>query len=267
MVLIITGHLRSGTSILKRLCDSHPDITLTLELGNFLCVGKPGISYMLRFLQRWGGIALRDWPLVGDSSQKHPYGKVLWENNLLVLRYLLYIARYWQKSVTLENIETALHDCFPHARIIGDKYPEYIFELDQLVKAEQLSLIVIYRDCRDVTSSTLKAVRDTWQRKLPLFSHKINTAEKVARRWVRAVELMERHKHNLHQIRYEDLVLNPEQVTASMGKWLGVDPTGFDCTLIKQDSQIGKYQHSLTPDELKTVMEIAGSMMRKLGYL
>ncbi len=59
MALIVTGHQRSGTSLLARLLNAHPEVRLTSEFGNFLRVGAPRSQYIRRFLKRWGGIVTR----------------------------------------------------------------------------------------------------------------------------------------------------------------------------------------------------------------
>jgi len=56
MALIVTGHQRSGTSLLARLLNAHPEVRLTSEFGNFLRVGSPPGRYIRRLLKRWGGL-------------------------------------------------------------------------------------------------------------------------------------------------------------------------------------------------------------------
>lgn len=157
-----------------------------------------------------------------------------------------------------------LHQLFPETSVVGDKYPDYVFSLDNLANAEGLSSLVIYRDCRDVTSSTLQKARTEW-RKMPLFVRKLNTAEKIARRWVLAIELMERNRDNLLVVSYENLVCESEKSLGRISDWLGVDPAGFEIQRISSRS-VGNYRHGLTAEELATVMEIAGPTMSSLGY-
>ena len=123
---------------------------------------------------------------------------------------------------------------------------------------------MIYRDCRDVTSSTLQRARTEW-RKILLFVRKLNTAEKVAHRWVLAIELMERNRDDLLVVSYEDLVSESEKSLGRISDWLGVDAAGFEIQRISSRS-VGNYRHGLTAEELDTVMEIAGPTMSRLGY-
>ena len=181
-----------------------------------------------------------------------------------MLRYLFKMREYRGEIIDVSSIEATLQSMFPKARIVGDKYPAYVFMLNQLTAAEGLSRVIIYRDCRDVTSSTLKKVRIDWRNKP--FAEKLNTAEKVAKRWVHAMELMERNVDYLYPIRYEDFVRDPKRTAEALGRWLGVDPMRFPTHFIK-DSSVGKYKGDLTNDELATVMEIAGPVMARVGYL
>jgi hypothetical protein len=254
MALIVTGHQRSGTTLLARLFNAHPEIRLTGEFGNFQEIGAPRSRYVRRMLKRWGGIAVRGWRR-----------NVMIQSNRFVLEYLKRIMDAGTDGVTVGVIEQALHELLPGAKIVGDKYPEYIWNLYNLAIHPALSTVVIYRDCRDLTSSTLVRARGDWRRRMPLFVRKLNTAEKVARRWVRAVDLMETHRDRIFMLRYEDLVTNPSETLSRLSEWLAIDPAGFDVRGIT-DRSIGKYQRGLTPAEIDTVMEIAGPTMSRLGY-
>lgn len=253
MPLIITGHQRSGTTLLARLLNAHPEVRITGEFGNFLEVGAPRGRYVRRQLKRWGGIVVRGWRR-----------NVMIQSNRFVLQYLQQIAGGGADGVTVEVIEKALHELLPGAKVVGDKYPEYIWSLDNLAANEGLSILVIYRDCRDVTSSTLLRARTDWRR-MPLFVRKLDTAEKVARRWVRAIELMEAHRAKIFMLRYEELVTTPSEQMGRIAEWLGIDRPGFDVQHIS-DRSIGKYRRGLTPAEIDTVMEIAGPTMARIGY-
>lgn len=264
MALVITGHQRSGTTLLAKLCNAHPQISVTGEFGNFLCLGQTRSRYVRRMLKRWGGIAVRNWPLSVSFAGKGEHRTVIKENNHFVMRYLAAIGKRPESIMTSGIIDAVLRQLLPAAVVVGDKYPEYVFSLDDLARDEALSTLVIYRDCRDVTSSTLRKARTEWRR-MPLFVRKLDTAEKVARRWVLAIETMERNKSRLYGVSYENLVTDSKMTLEDISRWLGVDPAGFETTPISSRS-IGNYRDGLTSDELATVMEIAGPTMARLGY-
>ncbi len=260
MTLIVGGHPRSGTTLLRNLCDHHPDITMTFEFGNFLALDRPYKAYRRRILKRWW--RTRGKPLL-TSSSAHPWANAA-ESHAFVLRYLFQIHRYRWECIDASTIEASLRTIFPKARVVGDKYPGYVFLLDRLATADGLSRLIIYRDCRDVARSALEQARTNWRGKP--FAKKFDTAAKVARRWVRAIELTDRHADRLRTIRYEDLVQQPEREMWALGEWLGVDPAGFPLHIVR-DTSIGKHKDELSAEALKTIMEIAGPAMARLGYL
>ena len=264
MALIISGLQRSGTRLLMNLCNSHPEISVTIEFGNFLSVEKPYGTYIKRMFKRWVGIGTRNWPLVTGGGKQERWATVL-QNHIFLVQYFLRTMRYRKDWTGAPSVEAILNEIFPETRVVGDKYPDYVFELDGLTRADGLFILVVYRDCRDVISSTLKEVRGDW-RNMRFFTRKMNTVEKIAKRWTFAVEIMKRHERRLCIIRYEDLVRGSERELQKIGQWLNVDPEGFDAKIIKDD-KIGKYRKGLSRNELAMAMQIAGSTMAQLGYV
>ncbi len=163
MALIVTGHQRSGATLLVRLFNAHPHVRMTGEFGNFLEVGSPRGRYDRQLLKRWAGIVLRPTPLAVSFAGRGPWRDVVFQNNRFVLEYLRRLHGTGGQVVTAAVIEQVLKELLPGAKIVGDKYPEYIWGLDTLVGVEGLSTLVIYRDCRDVTASTLEKVRGEWR--------------------------------------------------------------------------------------------------------
>lgn len=186
-------------------------------------------------------------------------------NHAFVVHYLCKMLRHWQRRMNVQAIEATLKTIFVGKRIVGDKYPDYVFNLDDLAGVDNLSILVIVRDCRDVTSSALRTVSTAW-RNMPILRKKMETATKVAERWVRAMELTDRHQKRLYIIRYEDLIQEKDRELKALGDWLGVDSAGFDAGVIR-DTSIGKYTSGLSDKDLMTVMNIAGPTMAKMGYL
>ena len=271
MALIITGHQRSGTTLLLQLCNSHPDISLTMEFGNFCSIGRPYTVYMLQMIKRWLGIGTRYWPLVVTeagiftSIVRKQKRKTVARNHAFVMRYLFNMLRDWQKRVNVQAIEATLKHIFPGRRIVGDKYPDYVFKLNDLAGADHLSILVVCRDCRDVTSSALRTVSTAW-RNMPILRQKMGTAARVAQRWVQAMELTDHYRDKLCVMHYEDLIKEKERELKVLGEWLGVNPAGFDAGVIR-DTSIGKYKTGLSDEDLTTVMDIAGPTMAKMGYV
>lgn len=259
MVLIITGHPRSGTTLLHKLCRNHPDIILTKEFGCFRTLGVPLPLYTLGILGRcW---ATRNNPILtspGMSRRTQLLRSYKFEARFLTLLY-----QSGPPLVTVSDVESILRRLFLGKRIVGDKFTDYIFNLNQFVELDDISTIVIYRDCRDVTASYLERLRTDWRR-MPILSA-FDTPQKIAERWLCAISWMTRYQHKVHSIRYEDLVQWPEREFEKLGKRLEVDPDGFSADFV-HDSSVGSYKHRLSAAELSTVMWIAGSRMAELGY-
>jgi len=201
-----------------------------------------------------------------NSLYSYLPGKILW-NLVFVTHYLIILKKEMRRQnsnrLTVCLIEATLKNIFPKARVVGDKWPSYTFQLSTLTEFDDLSIVIMYRDCRDVVSSTLKKVFSDWPAQP--WVKKMNTPEKIARRWVESMEAMDRYSDKLHIIRYEDLVLRPEHELAELGKWLSLDPSCFNYEIVQKDS-IGKYKNSLSDEALETIMAIAGSTMSRLGY-
>ena len=156
-----------------------------------------------------------------------------------------------------------LSKLLPNTPIVGDKFPGYFRKLPQLTQIDNACTLVIYRDCRDVVQSTLRKAQTDWHNKR--WVRRLDSAEKVAHRWVQAIELMEQHRDKVHIIRYEELVTNPGSVLARLGVYLQVDPAGFDQTIVRSTS-IGKHKSGLTHEQLTVIHQIAGETMQRVGY-
>ncbi len=266
-VLLIGGHMRSGTSLLNRLCDAHPDIRTTNELQCFQVPPVCFARYARRLIPRlWNNpYVTYQQPSLFVPRDGRP--RIFFRNLAFLSGFLGHIARQQghqrQSVVTLPVIEAALRAMLPPARLVGDKFPDYVHRLDSWSGSDAIRLVIIYRDGRDVVSSTLKNVRTVWAGQK--WTQTINTADAVARQWVQAIAVMERNARHGHLIRYEELVRQPHTVLADLGRWLGVDPAGFPARRVR-DSSVGKHAESLSREELSVVMRIAGSTLERLGY-
>ena len=263
-LLVIGGHPRSGTTLLWHLCNEHPEIKLTYEFNNFASIGEPWPDYrrkMLTYVRSRGLLRNRVLRLLESRNRFRQVWRML-TSFAFIGRYLHRLPRRSGATIDLAAIEETLRSLLPAAAVVGDKYPAYLWSMDQFVRHDDLHCVVVYRDCRDVASSTLERVRTDWRSMA--FARRMDTAGKIAARWVQAAEIQERHA-GIQAIRYEDLIENPRQPLAKLAAALRVDPDGFPTQLIRRGS-IGKYRKGLTEKELATVLETAGPTMRRLGY-
>ncbi len=260
MVFIIGGHPRSGTTLLRNLCDAHPAITVTMEFNNFTGIGKSSLHYSYRMLKMWWRNRERSFLVQGKDEENRRY---VLQSHAFVLRYLWETNKRPRKHIQLSDIEKNMRSVFPESKVVGDKFPAYIFRLDKIVSFDEALRVVVYRDCRDVVSSSLKIAQTKWRNRP--FAAEYDTAQKIAQRWVYAIEQMEKHASHVFIIRYEDLVRNPSRELGRLGEQLDVPLEGFPLNTVKTGS-VGKYKQGLTTEELAAVMDIAGPTMNRLGY-
>jgi hypothetical protein len=259
MVLIISGHQRSGTTLLRQICDAHPEMHITNEFACFADVEHTYLQAIRARLAQWQLVNGR-W--VYDSDHAHSPRKHR-ANFFFTLGYLLKLAYKYTGKLTVPVVADTLKRQFPYAKIVGDKWPQYMPLLPTFVQANQVKIVVIYRDCRDVTSSFLEKVRTEW--KTRPWAPDVDTAAKIAQNWVEKIKIMEQISDQIYIIRYESLIKAPEKELAKLGIWLGVEPNGFRWPKLDSAS-IGKHLHGLTQEELAEIWSAAGETMIRLGY-
>ena len=262
MILLIGGHQRSGTTLLQTLCHLHPEIGLTNEFGNFTYLGHSFNEYARHVWTRWRRV---QGMLAFDVADSGSTQRMKFKNLAFIVRHLYFLRQQCGgTAVTPAALEAIYHRMFPCVKVIGDKWPHYLYRMNKFVKEDDLVRLVIYRDCRDVASSTLVKARTSW--KNSDWVGNMDTAEKIATRWVRAIEIMETHADKLVILQYEALMHEPAKELQRISEAIGVNPAGFPPDMIDPGS-IGKYQKGLTPEELGTILKVAGPTMERLGYL
>lgn len=254
MILVIGAYLGSGKSLLRRLCNSHPQVEITDE---FYCFFRVNVSYT----EHISGLR-KDWgrfPLVGERTapaiQKHT------QNARFLMHYFLKLQEYRQGLIQAEHVELILRHIFPHATIVGDVGPRYLFySLDHLVDSPAFLPIIIFRDCRDIAGHIIsRASKASWMKKM------LGTPQQIAEKWVHSIEIMEQYSNRAFTIQYEDLVTNPQKVMAEFGQILNVTAQGF-ATQTVHTNDIGNYKKWLSDEDIVTILKIAGPTMERLGY-
>jgi hypothetical protein len=261
MNLLLTGHPRSGTWLLQRLCDRHPDVRVTYEFGLYRTINVPILLYTLNLLGR--GWATRLRPVLSDEPDLGPHEN-LWRSTLFKTRFLVRMLRRAPALVQPADIEAVLRELFPRARIVGDKYPNAVFNLGAYAKRNDMRTVVIYRDVRDVVASYIDLLQAGFDR-APVFGT-LDSPEAIAASWVRAIDMMQRHQEDVLCLRYEALVADPAPALRRLGAWLGVDPAGFPRAMIRSD-RVGTYAERLPASDLARIVDIAGPTLDELGYV
>lgn len=252
---LITGNPRSGTTVLTRVLNTHPEIRATFELGVFLGLNAPYSAY-LRGLR----IAYWDRPVLG-VGEGTPRAR-RWASRRFLARFRYELWRRRRTPLTLDALADLLGRMLGGS-VVGDKLPRYVFALDELVRHDGLRRVVIVRDCRAVTASTLHRVQTGWSGRY--WTEEIDTPEKIARNWLRAVEIVERNAGRVHVVRFEDFVRDPASSLRGIGAYLDVDPDGFESAIVRRPDG-RKVKRMLDATDLAVVSDVAGEAMRRWGY-
>lgn len=261
MFLMIGGNPRSGTTLLQTLCHFHPDVAMTNEFGSLVYLGSSYDEYARQVIDRWKRVK---GTLAFDISYYGNPRLMCVLNLLFAYRHLYHARRQCQGGVTAVSLEATYRTMYPKAKVVGDKWPHYLFRMGKYVQEKEITRLVIYRDCRDVTSSTLVQSRTNW--KNTDWVQHMDDAEKIATLWVRGINIMEKFADKLIVVQYEALMHDPAKELKRVSEAIGLDPAGFRTEMIDPGS-IGKYHKGLSHEELETVMRIAGPTMDRLGYL
>ncbi len=257
--IVMGGAPRSGTTVLRKVFDRHPEICSGAETKLFVPA-----AYNLEWLA---------------ASYAIPQAE------LTAMR-----AR--------ANSQAAFIDAFA-ARVRADagkvrwaeKTPQNIRHLEWITaRFPQASIIHIIRDGRDVicsmrTHPDWRWVDGSWQKVLIPRS-----LESYARRWLAdtAAGLAWRDDPRYVEVRYEDLVADPQTVLRSIcdgigaghdAQWLaqvgpGEDAAAADAGQTKRPdyegavsaASVGRWRTHLSPDEQAEVERLCGPRLRELGY-
>lgn len=255
MALIVTGMTGSGKSVLRRLCNSHPRFALTEEFRSFEKFDVSHSKYVRGLRKNFFR-----YPFVGESG--HP----LWrfKNGLFLARYLIALETYRRKLIGVGEVEIILKHLFPHALVVGDVYSHYLFKMDGLAGSSGIFRAVVYRDCRDVVSCTLRRCQKKWFS--PKHALLINTPQKIAKEWKKAIVQMQRYAEHLHLIRYEELVSDPKKVLTGFAHWLGVDLPRLNFGSVSSN-YAGEWRQNLSAGDIGDILDVAGPTMLRLGYV
>jgi len=201
--LFIVGCPRSGTTLLRRMVDAHPEIAITRETHWIPDVIAEGRGVDL------AGCATADLPAVLDAHPKFATLGIDREE----------LERLARGRPSYPAFVTALFDRYGAARgkrIVGDKTPGYVREIGLLHELfPHARFVHLVRDGRDVCLSALE-----WERKAEQFRRRFPTWDDApvatAALWWRWHVLQGRESGRglapglYLELRYEALVADPE---------------------------------------------------------
>lgn len=213
--IFIVGSARSGTTLLRLMLTSHPDICIPPESPFFIKLRKkysrfPDLSSEIDsfVVDLFNDVKIKtEWRLDKDRVRKN-----LRKISPLNYRTAVSVV-YW----------TYLKSFFPHAQIWGDKNPWYLRHIDTILEDfNDARFIHIIRDIRSIYAS-LTAIHGDEQSRV--YWNKMDAALPFAtRQWRLAHEAFEKTKGNpqVYTLFYEKLVSDPENELNSLCSWLGV---------------------------------------------
>jgi hypothetical protein len=258
--VFIVGAARSGTTLLRRIVDAHPQIAITREthwITKLLEGNRPVGPKLLTRL----AAEERFTRMKVDETQ---------------LERLL--AR--PAPVSYAEFVTTVFDLYGEAqgkRLVGDKVPGYVLEIPILHQLfPHARFVHLIRDGRDVCSSVL----DWKQPPDPVAT--------IARRWDERVRAGRMAGSRLgpglyHELRYEALVTEPEQVCRALCEFLDVpysermlafhegrEKNGAGLSAKRAwrpiTSGLRSWRTEMSETDLDEFEAVAGDLISELGY-
>lgn len=282
----LLGNPRSGTSLLRIMLNAHPDIISPPESGfahwwftkyKDWCDEDFNNNRVESFVNDLlSSKKIETWSLKKEYLIKHIYEKKPIDYSSLV--ELVY------NSYTLNNNTV---------KAIVDKNNYYVNHLAELKQIwPDAKYIHLIRDGRDVACSYLEINKlDTKSKYKPILPTDLNT---IAREWIKnnhnIGQLKKLGKNRYFLIRYEDLILNTDEVLKNLCEFLNVkyndemlqyftkknekniEPLETIDWKLKtkqkpDKTNIGKYINYLDSNEIEKFNKIAFSMLEKYSYV
>lgn len=245
----IIGAPKTGTTLLARLIDSHPDIACTTELFPFHVTGgrrKASPNFRQKLIDH--GL---------DSFSKFPF-MVQINNNDYV------------KSLMLDIFTEFGSLC--NAKIVGDKFPWYIGFIDDMLEMfPDAQYIYTVRDPRAVYNSAKNYLRPG--RAMSILKMMLNYDRKIDK-YI--------DEDNFRVFRYEDLINDPDTWIPYVYRCLGAKEVDYihifkplyparfkhipNSTKPLDPQNIDKWKRMLSTKEINQINKIAKGFMEKYDY-
>ena len=264
--VFVVGMPRSGTKLLRELLNRHSEIAIPPNETHFL-------PYLFRRRDTYGPLDHRDnFELFYGDVTKSAFFQRLTERQQRI------DGDGWFAEIEDGSFAGAVEAMYRHyakragKRIYGDKTPSYMVHLPLLAgQFPRARFLHIVRDPRDQCVSTRKA----WGKNIIRAAQRWNDEVGVCRADAR-VHAPRRYL----EVRYEDLLSDPDSTMRRLCTFLGVTFESAMLTLERPAEAIGdargaahivasntgKWDRSLDPREVTAIERIAGAMMVELGY-
>jgi hypothetical protein len=280
----VVGMNRSGTTLLRMMLDSHPELTIPPEthfvpevIKTFKRTDRTTPADVLgamKSAREWGDFDFTDIEMLGLLQDR---GRKLNAGEALRAFYEAYAAREGKSRW-------------------GEKTPNYVGKMQQIQRAlPEARFVHVIRDGRDVALSVLdRTVRDL-------------TAADVAKRWKRKIQKARDAApklRNYTEVRYEDLILDTEPSLRRICEFIELEwddavldyhersesrleemkralpadghsaeldverrmATHAMTTKPPDADRVSRWKRQMTDDDRRAFEEIAGPMLADLGY-
>lgn len=260
--LFIVGAPRSGTTWLQIMLGEHPQVCTSVELTLFD-----------RYIGQW----METWRHEVENAHR-PGLNLFWTEQEFHGFLQDFIYKTYERALAAK----------PDATHVLDKRPSYSEHVETIqTLLPNARFIHIIRDGRDVATSMMAAARDFW--------FQTDTMQKAATRWnekVRQAQIASRFAGQYLEIRYEDLLEDGVATLKKVFDFCGLPVTegqvgeileqqAFDKLQSSRKSasaeykmppgfyrkgKAGNWQEELSTEQQQQFDEIAGELLRELGY-
>jgi O-antigen/teichoic acid export membrane protein len=274
--IFIVGMSRSGTTLLSRMLDAHPDIAILPETWWYVVLDRLGC--LEEFSNRWQTSLFFNEVWQNLKSYRDPAARIVASEASRHPRYVGPTVR------VLERLGQAYAD-ERHARIWGEKTPGHALWLPQIRDLfPRARVLFMVRDPRDV----LVSYDDRWNQGRRDTDYLLSTAALLKFYLVHLLHKPGFPPEQIHWVKYETLTAQPSAELERICGFLGVD---FEPSMLAFFNQhgnveqemaegrhhsmlsrpattehVGRYQKAFTPSQIALVERLMGDEMHALGY-
>jgi hypothetical protein len=288
--------MHSGTTLLLRILANHPEV--------FAAAGET------KFFERLRSIRAQ-FPDLADAAKREQF--LDWVSKVLTLGYnpvhkgdpsadmrILDESQLREATRATQGIEDHRHAfriVFEQLALLAgksrclEKTPTHVFHVDEILECmPDARLVHIVRDARDILASKKTRRSTVWtSNRYTAEERPKKSLEKAfhpvwdALSWKAAVragqKAAEQYPTQVHMLRYEDLVVDPDAEIRQCCEFLGIS---FDTSLMDvatlnpaehdaneagiSAASVGRWKRVLSPAEVVACQRVAGSELARLGY-